>query len=360
MNPNRYFYVLAALLAPLAALYVLYAARSMLPPVLCGLLGAYILFPVVRKTDTLGIPRWLVIIGLLLAITGTIVFAVYSFLPDVKNEVTAVVRTVDSHGQDNRQSHLLTVTAKVSKSLANIGAMDKPLTEAEAATLISESIQERSQVMVEAVGGWARQIGQFLMVFAFVFVFSLLDGEKFYRAVISFIPNSFLEPGIFIFHKSSEMMGQYIRGLVVENLLLSFIAMVMLFVIALIPSIPLSLPLALAIAAIIGLTNVVRIVGPLIGGAIGIVIALAATADIWTALAVAIVAVIVQLADNLIILPLIMKDQINIHPVISFLGVLAGGFVGGILGMILAIPVIGGIKVVHRVMTIEMKQVAAA
>ena len=354
MNANRILEVFAGLLLTITAIFLLYTTSSMMPPIVTGLLSAYILFPVVRKADTLGIPRGVAILGLIVVLSATGVFAVYSFLPTVKKEVLAVAHAGNASAE-TRQSKLLSVVNKVSITLHNLGAINAPVSEPEAAEWLSTFVDEKSSVLVRELGGWAGRTGQFFMISAFVFVFGLLDGEKFYRAIISLIPNSFFEPGIFIFHKSSEMMGYYIRGLVVENLVLGAIAMVMLFVLALIS--PLTIPMALAIAAIIALTNVIRIVGPVFGGAVGVVLALASTADLYTAGGVAIVAVIVQLADNIIVLPLVMRDQVDIHPIICLLGVLAGGLVGGILGMVLAIPVIGGIKVVHRVLTVEMKQV---
>ena len=89
---------------------------------------------------------------------------------------------------------------------------------------------------------------------------------------------------------------------------------------------------------------------------IGVVIAAAVTPDMSIMLGIVIVVIIVQLLDNVLILPMVMRDQVNIHPVVCLLGVLMGGLLAGVLGMILAIPVIGGIKVVFRVLSVEMKR----
>jgi predicted PurR-regulated permease PerM len=60
--------------------------------------------------------------------------------------------------------------------------------------------------------------------------------------------------------------------------------------------------------------------------------------------------------DNVVVLPLVMREQVNIHPVLCLLSVLSGGIIGGVLGMVLAIPVIAGFKAVHRVLAVEMKK----
>ena len=64
-----------------------------------------------------------------------------------------------------------------------------------------------------------------------------------------------------------------------------------------------------------------------------------------------------QILDNALILPLVMQGQINVHPVLCLLGVLAGNILGGVLGMIIAIPVIGCVQIIYRVTTVEMKAV---
>ena len=68
------------------------------------------------------------------------------------------------------------------------------------------------------------------------------------------------------------------------------------------------------------------------------------------------IVIIVQFLDNVVILPLVMKEQVKIHPVFSVLSVLMGGILAGVLGMILAIPIIGSIKVIYRIFSVELKK----
>ena len=68
------------------------------------------------------------------------------------------------------------------------------------------------------------------------------------------------------------------------------------------------------------------------------------------------IVVAIQILDNIIVLPLIMKEQVDVHPVVSLLSVIAGGSIGGILGMIIAIPVAGAIKILFHIFTVERKR----
>ena len=191
------------------------------------------------------------------------------------------------------------------------------------------------------------------MIFSFVLIFGLLDGDKFYKNMVSFLPNSMFEAGIYVVNNTTRMFGAYIRGVAIETLILGAICLALMIPLVIIIK-PLSIVIALLIIAIIALTNIVRIVGPIFGAIAGAVIAFSTTSDIRALIGVLIVALIVQLFDNVLVLPLVMEGQMELHPVICLLGVLAGGIVGGVLGMALAIPVLGGFKVLLQVLSVEL------
>ena len=78
-------------------------------------------------------------------------------------------------------------------------------------------------------------------------------------------------------------------------------------------------------AALFAVTNIVRIVGPIFGAVVGVIVVLTSTTDLKAMFGVLVVAIVVQILDNIVVLPLVMEGQVNIHPVFSMVGVLAGG-----------------------------------
>jgi predicted PurR-regulated permease PerM len=163
------------------------------------------------------------------------------------------------------------------------------------------------------------------------------------------------------------MWGYYLRGLIVENLIMFFVSFVLLLILKIFVEV--TFIMALSIALIIAVTNVVRIVGPAFGACVGVILVLAsldvsAVEDVEAArrnlmhasFGVLCIVAFVQLLDSVVILPLVMRDQVNIHPVICLLGIFLGGVIGGIVGMVLAVPFIAGAKVIYRVLTVEMKR----
>ena len=154
--------------------------------------------------------------------------------------------------------------------------------------------------------------------------------------------------------RTTTLFGAYLRGLIVENLLLGLCALLMLLILR--AFVPLSFALCVLIALTIALTNVVRIVGPFIGATISVVFILVSKPDLIAILGVLSIAMAIQLLDNIIVLPLIMKEQVDVHPVVSLLSVIAGGSIGGILGMIIAIPIAGAVKIIYHIVTVEQKR----
>ncbi len=68
-----------------------------------------------------------------------------------------------------------------------------------------------------------------------------------------------------------------------------------------------------------------------------------------------IVFAIIQLIDNIILQPNIFSKSVKAHPLEIFIVVLIAGKLGGILGMVLAIPVYTVLRVVGKVFLKEFK-----
>lgn len=110
---------------------------------------------------------------------------------------------------------------------------------------------------------------------------------------------------------------------------------------------------AIVIALIASLFNIIPYLGPILGGAIGVLLGIATHLhlDYSTELLplitfMVLVLVIVQLTDNFVFQPLIYSNSVNAHPLEIFLVILiAGSTPAGIAGMILAIPMYTVIRV---------------
>ncbi len=349
MKSDKFFRNLIIVLTLALLTLIFYQASSLLTPLLSAMVVAYILYPLINFSNRVGIPKGVTIFAILVFIFLTSVGIIFSVIPSIHDEMVALT----SQSTIKPESHLIKVYNSLSDQLAGFGILNDPTSPEEVIEKLQEWQEENKNIFLNLLGA-VRQTGEFFMVFMFILVFLLLDGNKLYMSLVNLLPNSFFEPGLLILRKTSDVLGYYLRGLVIENLILGLISFLLLLIAM--SFTPLTVTLCFLISLAIALTNVIRIVGPFIGGAIGVFIVLMTNPDLLAMGSVFFVVLIVQFLDNVLVLPLVMKDQVNVHPVFCLLSVLMGGKIAGILGMMLAIPFIGAIKVVYRILTVEMKK----
>ncbi len=124
------------------------------------------------------------------------------------------------------------------------------------------------------------------------------------------------------------------------------------------------IPNALFIAFFAGIMNIIPYVGSLLGALFGIFVTLTNSIDSASGLAilsrlgtVAIIFMLAQLLDNFVLQPVIFSSRIKAHPLEIFLVFLVGAQIGGLFGMLLAIPTYTVIRVVAKVFFSHFKLV---
>jgi predicted PurR-regulated permease PerM len=99
-------------------------------------------------------------------------------------------------------------------------------------------------------------------------------------------------------------------------------------------------------AILCGLLEIVPFVGNLIGNILTVVVSLAQGGDMNLVIGILVTYGLVQFIQSYILEPLVVGSEVSIHPVFTIIGIVAGEFIWGIAGMILAIPILGITKIV--------------
>jgi len=102
---------------------------------------------------------------------------------------------------------------------------------------------------------------------------------------------------------------------------------------------------ALLLGVIAALAEAIPIVGPLLGAVPALVVA-AMTGGIEIVILVAVVYTAIQVAESNILVPVVMRNTIGIPPFLVIASILAGATIGGIVGALLAVPVMASLLVV--------------
>ncbi len=177
-----------------------------------------------------------------------------------------------------------------------------------------------------------------LLVFAPVIAFYvLLDLPKVKEQARSLVPERHRSEASFVMSKISTAVGGFLRGQLVVAFIVGVMSSFGFWLI--------DLPFWLIIGMIAGFLNIIPFVGPWVGGALGVTVGLTES-DATTAIWAAVVAIIVQQIDNHFISPNVLRATVRLHPATIIFALLVGGTIGGIWGVLLAVPVTAIIKIV--------------
>jgi putative permease len=186
----------------------------------------------------------------------------------------------------------------------------------------------------------AFRLGSLLMLVPLFTFFFLRDGHRLLRACIALAPNRYFEMAHDLSYLVSRQLAQFIRGRIIEAL-----------IVGLVVSVGLSftdIRYAPLLGLFAGVTNLIPYIGPLVGMIPGILIALVDLGmggQFWWIVTVYFLIAQV-LVDNFILIPVLISRVSNLHPLWVFLAIIMGGKLYGVLGMIIGVPVASIIKIV--------------
>jgi predicted PurR-regulated permease PerM len=200
-------------------------------------------------------------------------------------------------------------------------------------------------------------IGSFVVgLFAILFIsfFLLKDENLFTKTVIVFAHPGKEERFVRVLTKTKELLSRYFAGLLFQILILTVFYTVLMVLF--------DIENPVAIAIICAFLNIIPYLGPIIGGALMMLIVVSNNlgADFSSELLPLLFYVfigycIAQLFDNLISQPIIFSKSVRSHPLEIFIVIVIGGFLFGISGMILAVPTYTAIKVISKEFFAEYK-----
>ena len=155
---------------------------------------------------------------------------------------------------------------------------------------------------------------------------------------MKFIPEENQERGKSIIHESGKVSQNYLLGKLILIVLLAVLYGVGLFLSG--------IKHAVLISILAAVLSLIPYLGNIIGFFLAMAMALFAGGDSSALLGVIITFGVAQFVESYILEPYIVGDQVNIHPIFTIIAVVMGGAVFGVVGMIIAIPIFGIIKVV--------------
>ncbi|MBD8487411.1 AI-2E family transporter [Echinicola sp. CAU 1574] len=288
------------------------------------------------------IPRWLAIL-FSFATIGLIIFSIILlFIP----LIIAQVEIIQNLDVEFLYEQIQRPVNRIEAVLINLNLLsDHPgnLFEQVKNTMLSSLSEINIQGFLNGLINATSSVLITVLAIVFISFFLLLENGLLRRNFINLVPNQYFELSVATFHKVERLLSNYLLGLLIQMSAIFTIASFGLSIVG--------VEYALTIGIFAAVANLIPYAGPILGATFGVLVGLS-TGDFlgtqeMTLLIVKILSVfsIVQLTDNLFLQPLIFSKSVKAHPLEIFVIIFAAAKVGGVLGMIFAIPVYTIIRV---------------
>lgn len=323
----------AGILAIAAALIWLLA--PVLLPFVIAFVLAYFLDPVVRKLVDWGLRR--VWAGLLVAVIcfGTLIAMIGFAVPFLVSEASALLEALPESWEEiegQAEDHLPEVATAQIDDLGEV------------ARSAFEGFQDNIR---NAMGGLAMgvtglvSVVKFWIVMPVVTVYLLIDWPRLIANVDRHLPRASAPEMRKLAQDADETLSGYIRGqAIVCTILMAYYATALTLV---------GMPYGIAVGVLTGAVSFIPYVGMFIGTSLGIGVALWQFwgDPIWIAVVGGVYAVGLVMESEFLV-PRLVGDAVNLHPVWLIFAVLAFGSVFGFVGALLAVPLAAMTGVVAR------------
>ena len=326
--PRRLAYIGAGVIVALVLL-VLWSVPSVITIAILGSALALLLSYPVRVLDNY-MPRKAAVAATVIGTITVLVVTLWIAIPPIAEQVTEFAADLPGIVDDAEERLRETV-----RDLEEQGRLPEDSEdrigdlEAELADRAQQGIEP---VLTGVLGRVTSLVGLFITLFGILFVgiTLLLDADRLRRKATSAFPQRYHDDLDQLWTELGASMSRYLGGLIAIALIQGvLIAIGLLF---------LGIPYALLLGVWVALTSVVPYVGAWLGAGPAIILALLGSPidAVWVVL----LYLAVNILEGNFLTPRIQGDAVRVHPVLVLLTIVAVGSLFGLLGVILAVPML--------------------
>jgi predicted PurR-regulated permease PerM len=336
-DPRRRNRILLGLGALAIVLWLLWQAGNALLPFIIALALVYLLAPLI---DLLGrfLPRILAILLVYVVVLGALTALGWLLVPAAVNQVTELIdswpryseRLMDATHDLQQWYQALDLPAGTRESLENG---------------VRQSLSGLGDGVQVILLGTLRVVTRTLsLVFGFVIVpfwmfYVLKDKEMLVAGLYRLAPSGGREDARQVVGIVKGVLDAYIRGQALLGLVVGTATTIGLWLVG--------APYWLLLGVLYGFTEVVPVLGPIVGAIPGLLVA-ALTGDWGLLLKILLVYVVVQQLENNFLVPKIQGENLNLHPAVIILVLIVAGQVAGLWGVFVAVPLAAISRDVYR------------
>jgi len=327
---------------------VIYTFSTLLRPLMLAFLVAFILNPVVDLLEErVGLHRnlatILVFLVLVLALLG-ILAAPAAAVPTGRRAILSI--------QVDLRRLIDDFTAFLAREIAILGfEFDLTFVVQELSAALRGVVEALAQGALDVLVGIAQ--GLFWLVFILIIAFyTVRDSRRITRELVGLAPPGYREDSSRLLKELAGVWNAFLRGELLLGLVVGTAVGVM--------TTALGLPYPWALGLFAGVLELIPRFGPFIAAIPGVLLALIQGSafiplgNFWFAVVVAGAYALIQFVENNVLIPRILGSTLDLHPLAVLIAVLAGGYLAGILGILLAAPTLATFRVLGRYILARM------
>ena len=323
----------------LVAIVALVLIAWYVPGVLYIAVGGFALalilsFPVAALSRFL--PRGLAILVTYSVLVGLLIFAFSVLVPLLIEQLQGLIGAAPSiaNSADRLARDLLQPLAD--RNMLSGRSPDEVISEA--LDRLSGRAQDLAQNLLGGLAGFVSGVVNFginLIGALFVSVYLLLDVKRIKAAYLKALPHNYRWDGRELWDAEGASLSKYLGGLAFVVVIQGTLTAIALFL--------LDVQYALLLGAWVSVTSIIPYLGAFLGAIPGIIVAffISPTKGILAAL----VYLGIQQLEGNVLTPRIQGQALRVHPIIVLLAIVIGGGLGGLVGVIVAVPTLAVIRV---------------
>ncbi|QQK78366.1 AI-2E family transporter [Salicibibacter cibarius] len=314
------------------------------PIALAGVLF-YLFRPIVKFLHR-WMPKGVAILLLYLTFAGLLTLFAFMIGPEIQNQFNSLVNRAPLFLQEIQGWFNTIMQTELVQNIMEDESINLEEIGATIGGYITDSFGNIGNNIMNVVGTLTSTVIVIVIV-PFVLFYMLKEGEKAPQQILRLLPKKQEEEGERILSDMDTALASFIQG----QIIVSFCVGVLVYIAYLIIGVDYSLILAL----IAMVTNLIPFIGPWIGTAPGVIVALF---DGWlTALLVVGAVVIIQQFESIFISPQVMGHKLKLHPVTVIFVLLVASNIAGFIGLLLAVPTyaVGKVIVMHTYRLIRLR-----
>lgn len=330
-RPTPLFRTNQVLLFLLLFFSILYLGSSFLIPIALGSLLAMLLAPLTRLLERWRFPRILAS-GVSVLLTVSVIIAVFSILIN-----QLVLLGQDLKSIEDRLPRILENTYTYISETFELSKEQQENYLKDQLSLAAGRITNFATVVLRSLGAY---LVNFVIVVTYAILLLLYRGrlKNFVIQVVRKQDKEGVKYTAQIVEKTSKVASSYIAGIFIVVLILSVVNTIVLSIIG--------VKHALFFGLVAGLLNLIPYIGSVLGSVLPVVYALLTHDTASAAFITAIYFIIIQNVESYILTPNIAGAKVDLSPLATIFALLLGGFIWGVAGMVVFIPILGIAKVI--------------